>query len=79
MTPYVKSRTMSCASAIVAALWVAPNCSADFCLKSTGSTATICAAPLIRAPWIAPVPIPPAPTTTTVSPPRTPARLAAEP
>ena len=35
-------------------LWVAPNRSADFCLNSTGSTATICAAPLIRAPWIAP-------------------------
>ena len=79
MTPCVRSRTRSWASATVEALCVAPNRSADFRLNSTGSTATICAAPLIRAPWIAPVPIPPAPTTTTVSPPRTPARCAAEP
>ncbi|AJK79000.1 hypothetical protein PICSAR240_00631 [Mycobacterium avium subsp. paratuberculosis] len=64
---------------MVATLCVAPNRSADFCLNSTGSTATICAAPLIRAPWMAPVPMPPAPITTTASPPRTPARLAAEP
>ena len=41
MTPYVRSRTSSSASAAVAALWVAPNCNADFCLNSTGSTATI--------------------------------------
>jgi len=52
---------------------------ADFCFSSTGSTATICAAPLMRAPWIAPVPMPPAPTTTTVSPLRTRARFSAEP
>ena len=37
------------------------------------------AAPLIRAPWIAAVPMPPAPMTTTVSPARTFARFAAEP
>ena len=35
----------------------------------------ICAAPLMRAPWIAAVPMPPAPMTTTVSPPRTFARF----
>ena len=37
MTPYVRPRTRSSASAAVAALWVAPNCNADFCLNSTGS------------------------------------------
>lgn len=44
ITPYVRPRTRSSASTTVAALWVAPNCNVDFCLKSTGSTATICAA-----------------------------------
>ena len=62
-----------------ATLCVAPNVSADFCLNSTGSTAMICAAPLMRAPWIAAVPMPPAPMTTTVSPSRTLARFSAEP
>ena len=37
------------------------------------------AAPLMRAPWMAAVPMPPAPITTAVSPPRTLARRAAEP
>ena len=48
-------------------------------MNSTGSTATICAAPPIRAPWMAPVPIPPTPITTTVSPTRIPERFATEP
>ena len=68
MTPRVRSRTRSAASSVVETLCVAPNPSADFCLNSTGSTAMICAAPLMRAPWIAPVPMPPTPMTTTVSP-----------
>lgn len=50
MTPPVRSRTRSAASSVDEALCVAPNPNADFCLNSTGSTATICAAPQIRAP-----------------------------
>ncbi|OBH32366.1 hypothetical protein A5692_15060 [Mycobacterium sp. E342] len=79
ITPRVRSRTSSTASAAVAAVWVAPNVWAEVRLKSLTSTATIRAAPLMRAPWTAAVPIPPVPITTTVSPPRTPARRAADP
>ncbi|CAM4314162.1 hypothetical protein MYBA111488_13045 [Mycobacterium basiliense] len=79
MTPRVNSRTNSLASAAVAAVWVAPKLGADVRLNSTGSTATMRAAPLIRAPWMAAVPMPPAPIATTVSSPHTLARRAAEP
>ncbi|ORV62794.1 hypothetical protein AWC03_06580 [Mycobacterium europaeum] len=79
ITPRVRSRTSSSASEAVAAVWVAPNATAEVRLKSLTSTATIRAAPLMRAPWTAAVPIPPVPITTTVSPPRTPARRAADP
>ncbi|OBG58953.1 hypothetical protein A5702_07690 [Mycobacterium sp. E3339] len=78
-TPRVRSRTSSSASAAVVAVWVAPNRTAEVRLKSLTSTATMRAAPLMRAPCTAAVPIPPVPITTTVSPPRTPARRAAEP
>ncbi len=79
ITPCVKSRSRSAASSVLETLWVAPNPRADFCLNSTGSTAMICAAPLMRAPWTAPVPMPPTPMTTTVSPVLTLARFSAEP
>ena len=46
---------------------------------STISTTTIFSAPASRAPWIAPLPIPPQPITTTVSPGLTSAVLTAEP
>ena len=46
---------------------------------SAMSTAMIFSAPAKRAPWIAPLPIPPHPITTTVSPGLTPAVFTAEP
>ncbi|ORW59253.1 hypothetical protein AWC20_09905 [Mycobacterium parmense] len=79
ITPRVSSRTSSRASAALAAVWVAPKIGADSRLKSLMSTAMMRAAPLMRAPWIAAVPIPPAPMTTTASPPHTRARWAADP
>ena len=53
---------------VEAAAWVAPRSSAAFCFISTGSTATMSRAPAIRAPCTALIPMPPTPTTTTVSP-----------
>ena len=60
-------------------MWVAPISLAFSSLKGTGSTATIVRAPAMRAPWMAPEPTPPQPTTTTVSPGFTLARSTAEP
>ena len=65
---------MGSASSIDPAVWVAPKSRADFCLNSTGSTATMLRAPTIRAPCTAFMPTPPTPTTTTVSPGMTSAR-----
>ena len=56
------------ASAIDAAVCVAPNSIAFSRLYSTGSMATICLAPASLAPWMALAPMPPMPTTATVSP-----------
>ena len=50
ITPRVSSRTTSIASAGVDVARLAPKLRADFCLYSTGSTATMCVAPLMRAP-----------------------------
>ncbi len=58
---------------------VAPISLAFSSLKATGSTAMIVRAPAMRAPWMAPDPTPPHPTTTTVSPGLTLARSTAEP
>ena len=62
-----------------AAVWVAPISLAFSSLKGTGSTAMMCRAPAMRAPWMAPEPTPPQPITTTVSPGFTLARSTAEP
>ncbi len=50
ITPWVSSRTISMASDAAAAVWVAPNLSADSRLNSLTSIATMRAAPLMRAP-----------------------------
>jgi hypothetical protein len=50
ITPCVSSRTISIPSSALAAVWVAPNLSADSRLNSLTSIATIRAAPLMRAP-----------------------------
>ncbi len=60
-------------------MWVAPISLAFSSLNGTGSTATIWRAPASRAPWMAPEPTPPHPTTTTVSPGTTLARSTEEP
>ena len=60
-------------------MWVAPNSIAFSRLNSTGSTAITWRAPAIAAPCTALMPMPPMPTTTTVSPGATSARLVAEP
>ena len=52
-------------------MWVAPKRLACSRLNSTGSTAMIRRAPATRAPWIALMPMPPTPSTATVSPGRT--------
>ena len=49
-------------------MWVAPNSIAFSRLNSTGSMAMIRLAPARRAPWMALAPMPPTPTTATVSP-----------
>ena len=59
--------------------WVAPTSLAFSSLKGTGSTAMMVRAPAMRAPWMAPDPTPPHPTTTTVSPGLTLARSTADP
>ena len=58
---------------------VAPNLFAASLLPAMGSTATIVAAPAMRAAWMAPIPTPPQPTTTTASPSDTPAVLVTAP
>ena len=77
--PQVISPTAGSASSIEAKVWVAPNSIAFSRLNSTGSTAMIRVAPAMRAPCTALMPMPPMPTTTTVSPAVTPPRLAADP
>ena len=59
--------------------WVAPNRLASSSFASTRSTATISAAPAIRAPWMAAMPTPPQPNTTTDEPGATLAVLMAAP
>ena len=73
--PQVSSVTSGMASSIEATVWVAPNSIAFSRLNSTGSTAMTRLAPAILAPWTAFMPMPPMPTTTTVSPGFVPARL----
>ena len=75
----VSSGSIICASSSEAAVWVAPISLAFSSLKGTGSTAMMLRAPAMRAPWMAPEPTPPQPTTTTVSPGLTLARSTAEP
>ena len=58
---------------------MAPNSIAFSRLNSSGSTAITRLAPAIAAPCTALIPMPPMPTTTTVSPGRTSARVVAEP
>ena len=77
--PKVRSVTIGMASVMLAAVWVAPNSMAFSRLNSIGSTATTFLAPASLAPCTALVPMPPMPTTTTVSPGFTPARSTAEP
>ncbi len=77
--PQVSSVTAGIASSIEANVWVAPNSIAFSRLNSTGSTAITRLAPAILAPCTALIPMPPMPTTTTVSPGSIAARLAAEP
>ena len=71
--PRVASRSGPNASSIEAATMVAPYSLALSRLNPTGSTATMVPAPASRAPWTAEAPIPPIPTTATVSPGWTPA------
>ena len=59
--------------------WVAPRRLASSSLDSRRSTATISAAPATRAPWMAEMPTPPQPNTTTVEPGSTLAVLMAAP
>ena len=68
MVPQVISCTSGSASSSDAAVWVAPNSMAFSRLFSSGSMATIRLAPASLAPWMALAPMPPTPTTTTVSP-----------
>ena len=77
--PHVISVTAGNASSIEAKVWVAPSSIAFSRLNSTGSTAMTRLAPAMAAPCTALMPMPPMPTTTTVSPGRTSARLVAEP
>ena len=58
---------------------VAPKPSAEVRLNSTGSIAKMCRAPASRAPCTAAEPSPPAPTTATASPGRTPPAYTDEP
>ena len=68
IVPHEASPIGSIASAIEAAVCVAPNSIAFSRLDSIGSIAQICLAPASLAPWIALAPIPPTPTTATTSP-----------
>ena len=77
--PLVISVTSGMASSIEANVCVAPNSIAFSRLNSSGSTATTRLAPAILAPCTAFMPMPPMPTTTTVSPTCTSARRVAEP
>ena len=79
ITPRVSSATSAVASGIDVTKCVAPNRNANSRLLSTGSTTTIFSAPASRAPWMAPLPMPPRPMITTVSPGDTSAVFTAEP
>ena len=68
IVPHDAAPSGSMASAIEAAVWVAPNSIAFSRLYSIGSIAQICLAPASLAPWIALAPMPPMPTTQTMSP-----------
>jgi hypothetical protein len=59
--------------------WVAPNSRARSSFPSTTSTAMICRAPAMRAPWITDIPTPPTPSTATVEAGATFARLSTAP
>ena len=77
--PMVSSPTPAMASSSEAKVWVAPKALACSSLNGIGSTAMILRAPAMRAPCTALMPMPPTPSTATVSPGRTLARLTAEP
>ena len=78
--PPVAAVTAAARSAVVgSSRCVAPNRFAASRLVATGSTARIGEAPAIRAAWMALIPTPPQPTTTTVSPADTPAVLVTAP
>ncbi len=68
IVPHEAAPSGSIASAIDAAVWVAPNSIAFSRFDSIGSIAQICFAPASLAPWIALAPMPPTPTTATTSP-----------
>ena len=77
--PLVSDCASSMASAAEATAWVAPSSMAFSRLFSSGSTAMRFLAPAKRAPCTALMPIPPTPTTITVSPGFTAAAFTAEP
>ena len=68
IVPHVVSCTSGRASSSDAAVCVAPNSMAFSRLFSSGSMAKIRLAPASLAPWMALAPMPPTPTTTTLSP-----------
>ena len=77
--PHDNSMRCGIASVMEENVCVAPNSMAFSRLNSTGSIAMMCFAPAMRAPCTALTPMPPMPTTTTVSPGCVSARLVAEP
>ena len=68
IVPHVRSVMSGSASSSDAAVWVAPKSMARSRLFSSGSMAMMRLAPAILAPWMALAPMPPTPTTATVSP-----------
>ena len=78
--PPVSARTCSTGSAAAGStVWVAPAARLASRRGACGSTATIVAAPAMRAPWITDWPTPPQPITATLAPGVTPAVLNAAP
>ena len=66
--PLVRSATNATASGMDVTKWVAPNSIAMARFSAIGSMTMIFSAPASRCPWTAPLPMPPRPITTTVSP-----------
>src|SRR4051794_11574891 len=77
--PRDNSRANAAASRVSETVYVPPNDKAKSRFIATGSTPMTCRAPACTAPWTALTPTPPRPTTTTVSPGRTPPVYTADP